>query len=114
MPHQEVTREGGLLSDKGPLERIERLSGASPLIHDDLVVLTRWLVDRGYSARTVADSVEKPWHWARELCVAWATLDHEFDNPCGDAYVVPGEHDLYAYCAGTKPCGWSIDLRDAP
>lgn len=54
--------------------------------HDDLVVLTAWLADRGYSASSVAYAVEKPWKFANELSLAKAVLEHETSFKTGPVH----------------------------
>jgi hypothetical protein len=50
---------------------------APAITHDDLVVLTAWLAERGWSASSVAYAVEKPHKFASELSLARAVLEHE-------------------------------------
>jgi hypothetical protein len=45
--------------------------------YDDLIVLTAWLAERGYSASSVAYAVEKPWKFPDELSLAKAVFEHE-------------------------------------
>lgn len=38
--------------------------------HADLIVLTRWMADEGFTAGEVADAVEKPWKYTDWLAIA--------------------------------------------
>jgi len=38
--------------------------------YDDLVLLTAWMADNGFTAAEVAAAVEKPWHYHDELIAA--------------------------------------------
>jgi hypothetical protein len=49
--------------------------GRGTFTHDDLVVLTAWMADNGYTAEEVAYAVEKPWKFDRELWDARVALD---------------------------------------
>ena len=42
--------------------------------HDDLILLTSWMVTEGYDADNIAEAVRKPWHWADVLAEAKADL----------------------------------------
>ena len=44
------------------------------LARDDLIILTSWLADEGYSASDIAYAVEKPWKFADVLDAAKADL----------------------------------------
>ena len=54
--------------------------------HEDLVVLTAWLADRGHDAKTVAYAVEKPWKYTDELSLAKAVQEHEMAHPTQQHY----------------------------
>lgn len=45
--------------------------------HENMVVLTSWAADNGFSAQEIADMVEKPWHYLAELADARAALEAE-------------------------------------
>lgn len=38
--------------------------------YDDLIRLTAWMAEHGYTAENIAEAVEKPWHWTDELARA--------------------------------------------
>ena len=44
-------------------------------LHADLVLLVRWLADDGYTAREIADAIEKPWCYAAEIEAARVCVD---------------------------------------
>jgi hypothetical protein len=47
------------------------------VIHEDLVILTAWMVENGYEASDIAYAVEKPHKYADELAQAKAALEAE-------------------------------------
>lgn len=69
--------------------------------HDALVTLTSWLADRGASAKTVADAVEKPWNWLGDLLLARAATEHENAQGTGPVHTCQPS----ATVAGRWVCG---------
>lgn len=80
-------------------------------VHDNLVLLTRWLADAHYGGSGVADAVEKPWNYDREFICAKMVAAHEQENPSGDCSVVT-DGDYRYHCGGTTECNWAIDASE--
>lgn len=74
--------------------------------HDNLVTLTRWLADSGYSARNIADVIEKPWKYDDEFAMAHTVNTHEHANN----HTVYKNDDFDVYC---NDCEWTAKLEDA-
>jgi len=84
-----------------------------PTSHDDLVLLTAWLADRGYDGRSVAHAVEIPHDYQAEFALASAVRDHLRDNP-DHRYLMT--NDLMAYCDGRGDgveCPWTVRWDEA-
>jgi hypothetical protein len=80
------------------------------LTHLDLVVLTAFLADNGWSGKSIADVVEKPWHYLEELKLAQAVGEHEA-SAGGDHRCAP-QHDAERwYCYGQQ-CDWEHQLPE--
>ena len=45
------------------------------VVHANIVTLTAWMADQGYTAHTVADAVEQPWSYEEEYNQARAALE---------------------------------------
>ena len=74
----------------------------------DLVVLTGWMADRGYSAQNVAAAVAKPVEYLREYRCAMAVRDHQE----GDHFPRPdGYSDFGWYCDHPQGCAWTYEDR---
>lgn len=79
----------------------------TPTSHGDLVLLTSWLADRGYDAKSIAHAVEKPHKYEAEFALASAVRDHLRDN-LGHFYLM--HSDVAVYCdgiGGATNCPWT-------
>ena len=67
--------------------------------HEDVAVLARWLANRGATAGTVADAVEKPWKWHGDLDLALAVQEHEAEHSTGPWHECQPSSDGVWRCA---------------
>lgn len=69
--------------------------------HQDLIILTRWMADQLYSADTIADAIETPWHWQEELAQAKADLEAAvLAHPASQGLLQTIPSTFAAYAAG--------------
>lgn len=77
---------------------------------DNLAVLTRWLAERGNTAKTVADAVATPAQFVVEFVIARAIVTHEATT--GHQCLNHG-NDYDWYCDpgdGKTVCEWEIHV----